>query len=200
MNPIIATVLLTVIAGPFLLSLFEWTFHRYVMHRDLSWFGYPYERHAMIHHHIFRSDDSYHLQKESDKWTIPMAWWNIFPLFVIVMSPVALTALLMWILGVEESVCWTLLATSSLVSIAYYGMYEYVHWCMHLPRERRIEMSALFRRLNGHHILHHRYMVKHNFNVVFPFADWLFGTLLIRSQKPFTQVKGPSVPDLQPAQ
>jgi sterol desaturase/sphingolipid hydroxylase (fatty acid hydroxylase superfamily) len=128
-----------------------------------------------------------------------MAWWNVFPLFAIVMSPVILFALVMWLLGVPQNVYLTLFATCAVVSIAYYGMYEYIHWCMHLPRERRLEMSSLFRRLNGHHILHHRYVLNNNFNVVFPFADWLFGTLLLRAKTPFPQVEeGPSVPDLQP--
>jgi len=198
MIAVLITIFLTFVVSLLLLSIFEWSFHRYIMHRDLSWFGYPYERHARIHHHIFRADDSYHLQKESDKWTIPMAWWNIFPLFVIVMTPVAFVAFLLWLLGVPQNVYLTLLATSALATSAYYGMYEYIHWCMHLPRERRLEMSSLFRRLNGHHILHHRYMVKHNFNVVFPFADWLFGTLIYRAKTRFNQVTGPSVPDLQP--
>jgi sterol desaturase/sphingolipid hydroxylase (fatty acid hydroxylase superfamily) len=68
---------------------------------------------------------------------------------------------------------------------------------MHLPRKRVLERSGLFFRLNGHHILHHRYMHK-NFNVVFPLADFCLGTLLLRSKIAFPQPVGAAVPDLQP--
>jgi sterol desaturase/sphingolipid hydroxylase (fatty acid hydroxylase superfamily) len=68
---------------------------------------------------------------------------------------------------------------------------------MHLPKSRRLERSWVFRRLNGHHLLHHRYMHR-NFNVVFPLADLLFGTLLLRSKLRFAQALGPAVPDVQP--
>jgi hypothetical protein len=86
------------------------------------------------------------------------------------------------------------------VTIAlYYAAYEFIHWCMHLPKARRVETWWMFRRLNGHHLLHHRYMHK-NFNVVLPLADLLFGTLLLRSKIRFPQATGPSVPDVQPRQ
>ena len=89
--------------------------------------------------------------------------------------------------------CWGILIAFSL----YYGAYEYLHWCMHLPKRRRVERSGLFFRLNGHHLLHHRYMGK-NFNVVFPLADLCLGTLLLRSPVSFPQARGPAVPDVQP--
>jgi hypothetical protein len=37
-----------------------------------------------------------------------------------------------------------------------------------------------------------------NFNVVFPLADLLLGTLLLRSKVAFAQAQGPSVPNVQP--
>jgi sterol desaturase/sphingolipid hydroxylase (fatty acid hydroxylase superfamily) len=92
---------------------------------------------------------------------------------------------------------WAILAGAGFTFAAYYGTYEYLHWCMHLPRKRALERSGVFFRLNGHHILHHRYMHK-NFNVVLPLADFCLGTLLVRSKIRFPQVVGPSVPDLQP--
>jgi sterol desaturase/sphingolipid hydroxylase (fatty acid hydroxylase superfamily) len=72
-----------------------------------------------------------------------------------------------------------------------------MHWCMHLPRKRHVERSGVFFRLNGHHLLHHRYMGK-NFNVVLPLADLCLGTLLLRSKIHFKQAEGPSVPNVQP--
>jgi hypothetical protein len=170
-------------------SLFEWALHRYVMHRPLGKFTYPFKSHALVHHRIFKSDHTYHLINEEDRWTIPMAWWNGPGLIAVGMTPFLLVALM--------SGKWGILCGSLLAGCAYYGAYEYMHWCMHLPRKRNVERSGIFFRLNGHHLLHHRYMGK-NFNVVLPLADLCFGTLLLRSKVNFKQAEGPSVPNVQP--
>ena len=119
-----------------------------------------------------------------------MAWWNA-PLLVLLHVPVAL--FFGWLVG--DPVAVGIGALSALV--LYYATYEYIHWCMHIPRHRNIERSGLFFRLNGHHLLHHRYMGK-NFNVVFPLADAVLGTLVLRSRVSFAQATGPSVPNVQP--
>lgn len=159
------------------------------MHRPVGPFTYPFRTHALVHHRIFRADHSYHLIDEKDKWTIPMAWWNGPVLVLLCVVPFGITA---WLLGQ-----WGFLIGGVVSLSSYYAVYEYLHWCMHLPRKRGLERSGLFFRLNGHHILHHRYMHK-NFNVVLPLADLCLGTLILRSKIHFPQPLGPSVPDLQP--
>jgi len=59
---------------------------------------------------------------------------------------------------------------------AYFAAYEYLRWCMHNPGDRARERTALFRYLDRNHQLHHG-QPRINFNVVFPLADWVFGTL-----------------------
>jgi hypothetical protein len=170
-------------------SLFEWLLHRFLMHRPIGPITYPFKAHALVHHRIFKSDHTYHLINEKDKETIPMAWWNGPALVAIASLPFVLASLL----GVN----WGMLCGAALATSAYYGAYEYIHWCMHLPRKRHVERSGIFFRLNGHHLLHHRYMNK-NFNVVLPLADLCLGTLLLRSKVHFRQACGPSVPNVQP--
>jgi hypothetical protein len=170
-------------------SLFEWVLHRFIMHRPMGPITYPFRSHALVHHRIFKSDHTYHLINEKDKQTIPMAWWNGPALVVIAMLPFVVASLL----GVN----WGMLCGATLATSCYYGAYEYMHWCMHLPRKRHVERSGIFFRLNGHHLLHHRYMNR-NFNVVLPLADLCLGTLLLRSKVHFRQACGPSVPDVQP--
>jgi len=170
-------------------SFFEWALHRYVMHRPVGRFRYPYESHALVHHRVFRADETYHLVDKKDARTIPMAWWNGPALVAIGSTPFLAAA---WCLGQ-----WGLLAGAAAGTAAYYAAYEYIHWCMHLPKQRTVERSGIFFRLNGHHLLHHRYMAK-NFNVVLPLADLLLGTLLLRSPLHFRQARGPAVPDVQP--
>ncbi|HWD17870.1 MAG TPA: sterol desaturase family protein [Verrucomicrobiae bacterium] len=178
-----------VIIGVFFASFFEWVLHRYIMHRPFWKFRYPYERHALIHHKIFKADHTYHLIHEDDKHTIPMAWWNGPVLIVMCALPFLVVAC--WFGK------WGIVCGESIACAAYYAAYEYMHWCMHLPKKRHVERSGIFFRLNGHHLLHHRYMQK-NYNVVLPLADLLLGTLMLRSRAHFKQATGPSVPNVQP--
>src|SRR5690606_16187016 len=76
-------------------SFFEWTLHRFVMHRPLGPFRYPFRTHTLVHHRIFRADHSYHLTNEADKWTIPMAWWNGPVLIAICSLPFAVIGYLL---------------------------------------------------------------------------------------------------------
>ena len=170
-------------------SFFEWALHRFVMHRKLGRFDYAFERHALVHHRVFQADHTYHLSAEEDKNTVPMAWWNGPLLIAITQIPFAVAA---WLMGNAALVCGSLLA-----SCLYYAAYEYLHWCMHIPRRRKVERCGFFFRLNGHHLLHHRYMHR-NFNVVLPLADLCLGTLLPRSKVQFAQARGAPVPDVQP--
>jgi hypothetical protein len=170
-------------------SFFEWSLHRFVMHKRVSFFSYPFEKHALVHHQIFKADETYHMIHEKDKYTIPMAWWNGPAMIAVGMIPLAGAAVLLK--------SWGFLSGGFASFSGYYITYEYLHWCMHLPRKRIVERSGIFFRLNGHHLLHHRYMNK-NFNVVMPLADLCLGTLLLRSKINFKQATGPCVPDVQP--
>ncbi len=170
-------------------SFFEWLLHRFVMHRPLGSFVYAFRTHTLTHHRIFKADHSYHLHDSRDAHTIPMAWWNGPTLIVLMLLPFIGAG---WALG-SSAVLWGALLANS----AYYSVYETLHWCMHQPGERSVERTGLFFRLNGHHLLHHRYMRK-NFNVVLPIADFCLGTLLLRSKVRFAQATGSTVPDVQP--
>jgi hypothetical protein len=187
-----------------LCSEFEWQLHSKVMHKPVSIWGFKldifFKAHAVVHHQIFGYDHTYHLQRDEDKYTITMAWYHGFALAVISSIPFWIVgALIGWaVMSLDTTLIIGL--TSFLTVYAYYGVYEASHWCMHLPRptkRRLIELCLPFKWLNGHHILHHRYMGK-NFNVVLPLADWYHGTILLRSKIRFNQPKGPLVPDLQP--
>jgi hypothetical protein len=177
------------IGGTVFGSFFEWTLHRFFMHRLTAGWRYPFERHALIHHRIFRADHTYHVVDERHKQTIPMAWWNGPAIVAVCLIPFIIAAVL--------SRKWGVLCGGAMACTVYFAAYEYMHWCMHLPRQRHVERSGIFFRLNGHHLLHHRYMHK-NFNVVLPLADLLLGTLLLRSKVGFPQARGAAVPDVQP--
>lgn len=177
-------------------SEFEWCLHRFAMHTPLRWFMYPYIAHDKTHHGLF-SGYNYHLKGSAHKNKIMMAWWNGPVIILIGVSPFIAIATYCYLNGfVYEA--FTIALSASFVCTSYYGAYEYLHKCMHDPRGRWFETTKLFHRINGHHILHHRWK-KTNFNVVLPMADRWHGTLLLRAPIRFAQVQGPSVPDLQPS-
>ena len=99
--------------------------------------------------------------------------------------------------GLAAFISWWFLLGAFAAACAYYTIYEFLHWCIHKPRHRLVERSGIFFVLNGHHLLHHRYMHK-NFNVVLPLADFCLNTLLVRSKVCFAQARGDRVPDVQP--
>ena len=178
-------IILTILGLILWCSICEWTLHRYVMHKVPFGFTYAYKAHTKVHHNVFKYDKTYHSQNQEDVKTIPMAKWN----GVVIAT---LAGLPMFIFG------YKMFLLTFVVAFCYYGVYEITHWYMHLPKMRFIEKTSWFRKLNGHHLLHHRYM-HHNFNVVLPFADWLFGTLLLRSPIKFKQCEESyCVPNVQP--
>ncbi|WP_075087015.1 hypothetical protein [Verrucomicrobium spinosum] len=106
------------------------------MHRPVGKFRYAFEAHAIVHHHIFKADHTYHLVNEKDKEKIPMEWWNGPVLILLCSLPTTLSALAFGI--------WPLALGGVLAAGAYYGIYEYLHWCMHLPKNRRVEKPGSF--------------------------------------------------------
>jgi len=176
-------------------SVGEWILHRHVMHAPVGKFTYPYKAHALTHHRIFGWGESYHLVHDEDKHKIRMAWWNGPVIVVLGAIPLDIVASLLGFYG-WQSEGWIVCIVPHAVFLSYYIAYEFLHWCMHLPKKRRLELSRFFRYLNGHHLLHHRYWMK-NLNVVIPIADRLFGTLLLRSPIRFAQAGSP-VPNVQP--
>ena len=196
LQQVMITSAITLVLGIVYASFFEWFLHRYVMHRPFGGFRYPFDAHARTHHHLFKADDSYHCTDPALVNKITMAWWNGPLIILFGPLPFYLAAVPFAWMGWTE-IAVTIVVTSICISAAYYGKYEYLHYCMHLPKGRWFESTWLFRRLNGHHIIHHRWMGT-NFNVVLPLADLVCGTLLARSKIVFKQVRGPSVPDLQP--
>lgn len=176
-------VLMTIVAvilGPFVLSINEWTFHRYILHKRWWFLEYPFRAHHVIHHGHF-SGERYLLQDRPaaevhhDRALITMAIWS----FLLVIPALSLPFL---VVSVPVMFFWTvphgiaILCVGVFYATLGYVIYEFMHWCMHNPIGRKLERWRLFRWLDAHHTVHHDEPMT-NLNVVFPFADWLFGTL-----------------------
>lgn len=165
---LIAVFVATLIYG----SFFEWALHRFVMHRPFLFLNYPYRTHAVTHHGTFGSGRDYHLLEEKNRNLVTMAWWN-GPALLMINAPAALLAV--WISGT-----WWAIAAFMLALGSYYALYEYFHWCMHVPGPRWFQRTAIFRWVDRHHRLHHLKPGR-NLNVVFPVADFILRTRLSRA-------------------
>jgi hypothetical protein len=158
------------------LSFFEWALHRNIMHRK-TWISYPFRTHALVHHDLFRHDDSFHLRHPSDRKHIRFSPRD-YVLLVLVNTPVFLVIEILLgspiILG-----CWG-------ASLAYLAAFDTLHWMFHVPKNRFFERWGWYRWLKLHHRLHHRYHYA-NLNVVIPIADFVLGTRVRDWHRPWTR-------------
>ena len=119
-------IILTILGLILWCSICEWSIHKFVMHKPPFNFTYAYNAHTKVHHNIYKADETYHVQDGDDGKKIPMAWWNGIV--------IATLAGLPWLL-----LSLKLFTLTFVVSLAYYGVYETIHWYMHLPKKRGVE-------------------------------------------------------------
>jgi hypothetical protein len=170
------------VAGIVYSSFFEWVLHRHIMHSK-RFLSYPHRAHELEHHGIFKADATYFLAGElhepGDEKHLTFAWWNA-PLLIFLHAPIF--AGFFFLLGV-----WGLIGVLAAM-ISYYFLYEYLHYCMHVPRQRWLERTWFFAFIQRHHRLHHVYYYR-NLNVVLPIADLVLGTLAPRGEGLFEKLE-----------
>jgi hypothetical protein len=154
-------------------SFFEWLLHRNIMHRK-TWISYPFELHAMLHHKIFRHDETYHAQNEEMKGHVTFVPRD-YILLLLVNTPVFLT--------IELAFHIPILLGGWLGCLLYLAAFDLLHWSFHVPEQSRVWMWGWVRWLKEHHRLHHRYQNR-NLNVVFPLADFVLGTRVSKESDP----------------
>jgi hypothetical protein len=148
----------------------EWAVHKELLHHLRPGLFVLYSRHALNHHEFFNSERM--TFDGSDDFRIVF-----FPPFAILASIGGTAALGAGLARFSRSRNAGLLFC--VTGTAFYLLYEIMHLCEHLPESApssRIPLVAYMRR---HHARHHdkRRMVEHNFNLTFPLADALLGTL-----------------------
>jgi len=152
-------------------NFFEWTVHRFPMHRPLQ----PrimYRNHAQVHHGAF-TDEDMPIQNARELWLIMMPWYTIVMLLVGA-SPVAILAAIVGGLP--------LAGIFYVGALSYFVFYETLHALYHLPPAALarwgIGGNGIFARLRAHHAHHHtlRRMAHVNFNVTIPLADVVLRT------------------------
>lgn len=153
-------------------NLFEWALHRYVMHRPIKGYGgffYAiYTRHTLSHHQFFTSQEPT-VDSTRDFRIVffpPYAFATLLTLTLPFAAVLALADL--------HNMAWLVMATAA----AVYLNYEFFHYCCHVKDDSIVRHIPLINTIRRHHIAHHdvRLMMEKNFNLTYPFADWLFRT------------------------
>lgn len=147
-------------------SLFEYAFHRWVMHRPWRVLPSPYKTHTLLHHEVFYGEESFQGRRTQDRDRILFEWWQ---------GPFIIGAHAPAIWGLQLLTGLPLFGGGIVAMAVYYVLYEYLHFYIHRPAGRWIERTRAFRYLAARHRHHHR-LWRTNFNVVFPLGDLAFGT------------------------
>jgi hypothetical protein len=155
-------------------SIFEWSFHRWVMHKRLRWFKLPYELHAVTHHGLFGADHTYHAQDENMRSHITFEARD-YIFLTLLNLPVYV--------GVELLTSKPILVGCVLSCLFYLQAFNSIHWRMHVPSDTWFQRSWVFKFLKRHHLLHHEHNFS-NLNVVCPLGDFLFRTLVTKPRNP----------------
>ena len=149
-------------------SFFEWAFHKYLFHSN-KYLKPTYRAHTLIHHQRYKyAKNSYEWQEGQKKEHLAMDWFAL-PLFVGIHLPIQIAV--QYVTGIPS--VWGGVAAI----VTYYAVYEFFHYCMHVPNHRWFEGKWPFEFVKEHHRIHHKHMLR-NLNVFFPLADLCLGTFI----------------------
>lgn len=179
--PVLAAILVAFPLAVVQASFFEWTFHRYWLHRP--WLPEEcFTAHTLIHHQLCKFEDTFHVVEEEQEEALHFQWWGGPVLVLINLLPWALAAWGLLALGVALPYLAFLIAFGGTVLLYYIG-YEGTHYLMHKPMIPFLERSGYFQFIKKHHRIHHVLMDR-NLNVLLPVADFMLGTLVVNAPSP----------------
>ena len=153
-------------------NMFEWWIHRFVMHRPIKGFGNffmaIYTRHTLAHHQFFTD----HEPTIDNLRDFRIVFFPPYALVTFILMSIAPAVILM--LAGARDMGWILLCTNTFI----YLNYEFFHFCCHVKNDAVIKRLPFISTIRRHHLAHHdtHQMMERNFNLTYPFADWLFGT------------------------
>jgi hypothetical protein len=133
-----------------------------------------YQRHTGDHHSFFVEQRMPYEGRRD--WRV-----ILFPAWLVVIQSLGATAIWLLLRGLDANVA----ALAAATWVGGYLLYEILHACEHLPEEHPISGLPWIAQMRRLHALHHRreLMQTHNFNLVFPLTDWLYGTLYWESKE-----------------
>jgi len=151
-----------------LLNLGEYYMHRGPMHHYDARMKMLFHRHSRQHHRYF-TQETMDIESTREAYLILFPAWAV----ILLLSAVALIGS-----GLGSITTTNLGLLFSIVVVAYYITYEWMHLFCHIQDLGPVAKIKLIRWFSEHHTLHHdpAVMTKKNFNFAFPLFDKYFGT------------------------
>ena len=161
-------------------NVVEFLGHRGPMHHRVRWLGLIFHRHTHEHHRFF-TDEWMTCRSQKDFKIV------LFPpvMLLFYLGSVAFPiGLILYLLG-ARNICAFYVATVTF----YFMSYEVLHFTYHVDERIWIARLPVICFLRRHHRVHHRteLMTKYNFNINWPFADFIFGTSTAKVPSAFTE-------------
>ncbi|MFZ5543235.1 MAG: sterol desaturase family protein [Pseudomonadota bacterium] len=150
-------------------NVVEYLAHRGPMHHRRRGLHALHTRHTGRHHRYF-TDEAMHFESVRDFHAVLFP-----PVLLLFFGGIAVALGVVAALFLPAASAALFVATA----LAYYLLYELLHFLYHVPPQWRAGRLPGVRWLARLHRLHHapRHMQQRNFNLVFPLCDWLVGTL-----------------------
>ena len=125
-------------------NIFEWTVHKYVMHRPVNIKGLRaiYERHTLNHHQFF-SDDEMRFRDDKD-WRV-----TVFPPYALVVlhAECRFRRLSFLVRCFSPNVGWLFMCVHH---TGMYLVYEFMHFCCHLDESAFVKLCPFVNTLRRH--------------------------------------------------
>ena len=151
-------------------NLAEHAGHRGPMHHPRRGLGLVFERHTRQHHRFFTPEQMAFDDRRDYKAVL---FPPVLLLFFIVCFALPVGIPLALLAG--ANVGWLF----ALTAVGYFLNYEWLHFSYHTPEGSWMARLPGVAALRRHHLRHHdqALMSRYNFNITYPIADRLFGTL-----------------------
>lgn len=166
-------IFLSLILSIVIISFIEYFVHRWIMHRRrlpdfvyrcIPFLNKTYEQHNFLHHRKYYEEFNYEPDPYGRDIDIEL--------------DVRLGAFLAFIVCIP---IWFISSTFAIVFfftlIAHHLIWNVVHSEMHRPKYTWFSNTRIYKFLAKYHWMHHTYPGK-NYNVVFPFADYVMGAYI----------------------
>lgn len=145
-----------------LMSFIEWVGHYYIMHRKFPFCDKIFRNHAILHHRTYFKVFNHEEDEAGRQLNIKL---EVFE------DLLRASPLLILLYLVSPLFCVIFTATF----VAHHVIWNLIHSEMHNPTDCFFRDFGVFKWLQSHHWMHHRYPGR-NYNVVLPLFDYIFGT------------------------
>ena len=154
------------------MSFIEHFTHRNFMHRKSPidrWFPRVFESHALNHHHRFYKRFNHEPDEVGRKENITLEFLPSAPLALL-------------LAGIAACFSWRGGLMLVAAVLAHHLTWNLIHQEMHDPKLRFFAKWPIYKLVARYHWMHHKHP-GHNFNVVLPLADFVWGTHVRPSEK-----------------